>query len=145
MDSDNKTIEGISLNTKHSHPANNSENKKASMGCKISNIFIEYLFIKWKDIYKKVLFRDINYIEAGGSYCNIIFISGEKWTIVCNLSTLEKHLSKDQFLRTHRSFIVNIKSIEGYTGNMLYLVNNCIIPIGRIYKDIVLPYLNLVK
>ena len=45
--------------------------------------------------------------------------------------------------RVHRSYIVNINSVDSFIGNMLF-IGNCRIPISKSHKNEVLERLNLI-
>jgi len=50
----------------------------------------------------------------------------------CLLKDVEAVLSKQQFLRIHKSFLVNIKTISKIErGNRIYLDDNTILPIAK--------------
>jgi DNA-binding LytR/AlgR family response regulator len=44
-------------------------------------------------------------------------------------------LDNRQFVRVHKSYIVNTSKIVKVLGNQIYLINETVIPIGRAYKD----------
>lgn len=54
---------------------------------------------------------------------------------------MEAKLSKSDFLRIHRSFIVSIPKIESYTNEFIEITKR-VFPISRTYKDAVLRKLN---
>jgi two-component system, LytTR family, response regulator len=66
--------------------------------------------------YEYLAIQEIEYLEANGAYSTIFLISGKKILISKNLKHFETLLeSFEQFLRVHRSFLVNknhIKSIK---------------------------------
>ncbi len=88
----------------------------------------------------KVLLNDILFIEGMKDYVKIFTISK---TIVTKhvLSTLEKMLPADEFLRIHRSFIVAINKIESYNADTLQIAKHEL-PIGRLFKHDVSRVLN---
>ncbi len=81
----------------------------------------------------KVNLDEILYIESLGDYVKIHISSG---TIITRetLSNVEAKLPDRRFLRSHRSFIVSVKSISGYTNEYIE-VNKKAIPISRSYKE----------
>ena len=87
----------------------------------------------------KVLLDDIYYIESMKDYIKIITTDG---TLVTkqSMSSVEAMLPEDQFLRTHRSFIVSLKKIRSY-NNELIDVEKTEIPIGKLYRSAVLSML----
>ena len=79
----------------------------------------DYLFVKDKDCYRKIYFRQILWLEAAGSYCFIQAINNVKLCLTFSLSEIMTKLPEDQFLRTHRSYIVNINHVDSFIGNMM--------------------------
>ncbi len=80
----------------------------------------------------KVFFNDILFIESLKDYIKIVTASK---TIVTKyvLSTLEEILPSHDFLRVHKSYIVNIKKIDSYNADTIQILKNEL-PIGRLYK-----------
>ena len=85
----------------------------------------------------KVIFRDINYIESLGDYIKIHL--DEKRTLITreSISNIEARLPKEDFIRTHRSFIVSMKKIESFTSELIG-IGSIEIPISRSYHHAVL-------
>jgi DNA-binding LytR/AlgR family response regulator len=52
----------------------------------------------------------------------------------------EKRLGAGNFLRTHRSFIVNLEAIEAYNSSHVE-ISGQYFPIGRQYRDAVMQHL----
>jgi DNA-binding LytR/AlgR family response regulator len=59
---------------------------------------------------------DINYFKADGNYTYIYFINGNKEHFTAAISEVMKSLSQD-FIRCHRSYIINIHHIARITTN----------------------------
>lgn len=91
----------------------------------------------------KVDFDHILYIESIGDYLKIHTTNDVIVTRETLLATLEK-LPATLFLRTHRSYVVAISSIESFTNEHIN-INNKAIPISRSYRDQVLSTLNRIK
>jgi len=84
----------------------------------------------------KVLLKDITYIEVFGHNCLIHTIPK---TIKSrrSLDDIEQELDKNSFLRTHRSFIVNMRYIEDIAGDTILLDTGVTVPISRKNKQAV--------
>jgi DNA-binding LytR/AlgR family response regulator len=93
-----------------------------------------YMFIKENDKLTKVLFSDILYIEAMGDYVKII-TNTSKLITYSTLKGFEKRLLPHEFVRTHKSFIVQINAIKSLMGNTVNFANGDSIPISKNYKD----------
>ncbi len=91
------------------------------------------LFLKKNHQFKRVSLKDILYIQADNNY-STLFTSNEKFIYSIVMKKIEEQLPKELFLRTHRSYIVNINCIDGYEGNTLF-VKNTKIPISKSYKE----------
>ena len=91
------------------------------------------LFVKSDGIIHQLKFEEILLIEARGNYSRIIT---EKNQLLPNLtfSKLESMLPSNQFLRIHRSFIINRTKMDHIDGNRV-IIGNHQIPIGRSYKN----------
>jgi len=93
-----------------------------------------HIFIKENDKLTKVLFSDILYIEAMGDYVKVITLAGTLVTY-STLKGFEERLSAKKFVRTHKSFIVQINAIKTITGNIVILEGNVSIPISKNYRE----------
>ena len=84
----------------------------------------------------KVVFDDILYVESLSDY---IKIYTKNKTLVARetISNIEMMLPAQQFLRVHRSFIINIDKTDSYTNEFIEIEKNAI-PISRTYKENVL-------
>ena len=88
----------------------------------------------------KVLLNDILFIEGLKDYVKI-FTAGKTIVTKHVLSTLERMLPTDEFLRIHRSFIVAINKIDSYNADSVEIANHEL-PIGRLFKHDVNRVLN---
>lgn len=97
----------------------------------------EGIFVHHHDYYKKILFSDIAWVEAARSYCCIQTSGKANYIVTYPLAEVKKKLPSELFLQTHRSFLVNMKRVDKFIGNMLY-VGEKSIPISRKFKKQVL-------
>lgn len=76
---------------------------------------------------------DIVYAEAKGAYTEV-HLSTKKTLIVCkNIKTFSERLPDSEFIRVHKSYIININYIEKYVksdGGYLILENGKNIPVS---------------
>lgn len=92
----------------------------------------ETIFIKGNKMLHQVNLKDINYLEANGSYVKI-FCENEVIMTFARLLKFEESLPKEKFIRVHRSFIVAISKIQNIEGNRMKL-SKTYIPIGKVFK-----------
>ena len=78
----------------------------------------------------KVYLKDIMYIESFNTVLHIHTVTGTIKTFL-PLAEMEKQLEGSAFLRTHRSFIVNIPYIKDIAENDFILTNGTLIPIRQ--------------
>lgn len=91
-------------------------------------------------------FTEIEFLEGQGRCTEIHSINGTKCTCTKNLSDLQKSLPKGQFIRVHRTFIININRIKRMLrtrGGGLVMQNGTIIPIGNEKRKEISELLNL--
>ncbi len=100
----------------------------------------EFIFVKSNKKLIKVFFSDIAYIEGLKDYVILHTPNGRLVTLQ-TMKSLEKKLPTNIFMRTHRSYIINIKNITALEGNSLY-IHKKMIPVGKNYKDKLLEIIN---
>lgn len=84
-----------------------------------------------------VNFTDIEYIQAEGSYCTFYLVNQSKIVVSKPLKEYEAILPKPLFIRTHKSYLVNIKSIYAFQYSTLKITmqSENIIPVSRRRKN----------
>ena len=93
----------------------------------------DYIFVKSDKQLKKILFRDILFIESMENYVIIQTVSSKE-IVYTTLKQIHESLPQDIFQQTHRSYIVNINQVNAIDGNLLN-VNSYKIPVARNLKD----------
>jgi len=100
------------------------------------------LFLKKGDHFERVKFEQILWLEADGNYTEIQTTSAT-YIYSTILKKIETSLPKDQFFRVHRSYIVNRRSITGFSGNML-MVKDHKIPVSKQHREMVFGWFNTI-
>ena len=96
----------------------------------------ERLLIKANYQVVPILVRDILFIKALSDYV-IIKTTTAKFITLCTMKEMMDSLPEEMFVRTHRSFIVNIDKIMNVKGSYVEMSEKDMqfsIPIGRAYK-----------
>lgn len=93
-----------------------------------------HLFIK--DGYEqiKIFIEDILYIEAAGNYTQINLQNNASLSTRMPIGEMFDLLPPNQFIRTHRAFIVAKKAISKFDRNQAWIGKN-IVPIGPTYAN----------
>ncbi len=103
----------------------------------------DHFFIKVKNGLQKIVFDDVLYFEANDNY-SWVYTSDQKQLLSLTLKTIETKLSPKQFIRVHRSFIVNLKMIDRIDEISLFIGEHKI-PIGKTYKSEIMKHINLLS
>ncbi len=95
---------------------------------------IEYISVKAD--YKVTMIRltDIIYIESEGEYVRIHIEGQRPITTFCRLKNMEAQLPESQFVRVHRSYIVNMSRIYSYERSNVFISKSEYLPIGQNYR-----------
>ncbi len=93
----------------------------------------DFLTVKADHKLYKINYADIKYIEGMREYVSFYFANG-RVTALLSLKSLEEKLPADQFIRCHKSFIVNKSKVMALDGGNLILGEKSI-PIGQSYRD----------
>lgn len=102
----------------------------------------ESLFVKANSRIIRINISDILYVEAKGDYA--VFKTIEKGYVVqTTFKNVESNLNPNQFVKVHRSFIVNLEKIVDIEDNSL-LIQDHVIPISRGQKPHLLNKLKLI-
>jgi len=89
-----------------------------------------YLTIKEKGINTPIKQEEILIIKANGAYADIHTTNGNIFTTSKTLKALHPNLNLN-FIRVHKSYIVNKHFIKGYNQKQLFLENNNSVNISR--------------
>lgn len=95
----------------------------------------EYVSVKADHKVSLVKIGDIVYLESEGEYVRIHLADGVTITTLLRLKNIENALQSERFMRVHRSYIVNLRCIKGYTGGRVFLNNTEYVPIGENYRE----------
>ena len=78
----------------------------------IDSLFGDFLFLKKKGSYEKVAYKDIAILKVNGDYVSCILINDSVFTLRVSLHKMEKMLSSSNFMRIHRSYMIQTLLIE---------------------------------
>ena len=100
------------------------------------------LFVKTDYRMVKINIPDIRYIEGMSEYLKI-YLEGEEKPIITLLSMkkIESRLPEN-FMRIHRSYIVNLHKIQEVNKNRIIMDAETYLPVGDMYKESFQHYLD---
>ncbi|MBR0260132.1 MAG: response regulator transcription factor [Prevotella sp.] len=102
----------------------------------------DVLFLKTDYRIVKVNISDIRYIEGMSEYLKVWLDTDAKPIItLLSMKKMEERLPAN-FMRIHRSYIVNLNKIEEVNKNRVILDKDTYLPIGDLYKEAFQAYLD---
>ncbi len=103
----------------------------------------KYIFVKSEYDNVKIHVDSIKYIEGLGGYLKIHYTESNKPILtLMNFEDIQEKLSNTNFIRVHRSFIINIEQIDTIQKSKI-IIGEKRLPIGDTYKNEVFRKLGL--
>lgn len=93
----------------------------------------EFIFFKADKKIHKFYCKDILFIEGSGNYVNIHSENARPLMVLEKLSDLEAKLRPNQFVRVHKSYLVNLSQIKQIEGNIIKF-KGAEVPVSASYK-----------
>jgi DNA-binding LytR/AlgR family response regulator len=91
-------------------------------------ILSDRIFIRHKEKMVKIMLADILYLEADRNYSRI-FTKEKEHLLSVTLKTIEEKLSIQQFMRIHRSYLINIAHVDEVAESHVMIAQKAI-PMG---------------
>ncbi|SDS35958.1 two component transcriptional regulator, LytTR family [Polaribacter sp. KT25b] len=102
----------------------------------------DFLFIKSGQQHIRINFNDIKYLEAQKEYVSLNLVNGEPVRTLLRLKNIEEVLPKENFMRIHRSFIVNLNHIVTVERNRIIYSRKESIVVSDTYQEEFKNFLN---
>ncbi|MCA1752438.1 MAG: LytTR family DNA-binding domain-containing protein [Flavobacteriales bacterium] len=96
----------------------------------------DHFYVKEDGKMVKVLFADIRCVEGVKDYI-FIHTAAKRHMVLTGLTSAEEKLGKENFMRVHRSNIINLRYVDALEGNTLHIDKHRI-PVSRQYRPEVL-------
>lgn len=100
------------------------------------------LFFKTEHRVVRVELSKIRYIEGMSEYIKIHLEGQKPLTVLLAMKKLEERLPSKDFMRIHRSYIINLRKIQEVNKNRVILDADTYLPIGDLYRDTFMQYLS---
>jgi len=95
-----------------------------------------FIFVKSEYDNIKINTSDIQYIQGLKDYIKIFTLDTKKAILtLSNFKEILNKLPSEEFIRVHRSFIINTSFIKAIQKTKIVLINDIRIPIGETYKE----------
>ena len=101
----------------------------------------DYISIKADYKVRMVRYCDIIYVESVGEYVRLHLTDGSKLVTLFRLKNMESALPSGDFMRVHRSYIVNLNRVSSYSRGKIYMDNGDDVPLSVNYREIFRSYI----
>jgi len=92
----------------------------------------DILFLKKGDAFHKVQVADILFVKSEGNYCTLFLEGDNKFINRVSISSIESLFQTKEFIRPHRSYLVNVHKIDSVQlSESIININDHKIPITR--------------
>ncbi|MDI9873139.1 LytR/AlgR family response regulator transcription factor [Flectobacillus rivi] len=105
----------------------NPENKE--------KIRTEYVFIRQNNLYIKLLYNNLVFVQSAGNYVELQTCTSKKFVLKSSIVQIQHSLNYEKLIRIHRSYLINIDHINEFSLQEVTMSNGCILPIGKNYQD----------
>ncbi|MEI8202303.1 MAG: LytTR family DNA-binding domain-containing protein [Bacteroidota bacterium] len=95
----------------------------------------DYMFVKSDYKLIRINLNDILYIESQHEYIKIYLTENKTVMTQLSMKTIEEQLPQLNFMRVHRSYIVNLDKINLIERNLIVFGGNVFIPISEQYRE----------
>lgn len=101
-----------------------------------------FLFIKSEYRIVRIKFSDIKYIEGMREYVRFYLENSKPIMSLLSMKKLESQLPSNDFMRVHRSFIVNLNKVTTIERQRIIFDSDTYIPVSDQYKEAFQSYLD---
>jgi DNA-binding LytR/AlgR family response regulator len=108
---------------------------------KNKSVLKKSIFVKDSHLYRKIIFKDILYIKSDNVYIEI-YTTGKTYVVRSTLKDFLKKLPQDDFLRTSKSYIINIRHVQAMNSRDV-IIDDKMIPVSKEFKPIIQEMLNI--
>lgn len=91
------------------------------------------IFVRDREYLYKVLYADIQYIEADGAYTKI-YTNDKTYTLSQTMKKVADKIQSEYLIRIHRSFIINTNNVDRISEGYIYIGENRI-PVSRAHRE----------
>jgi two-component system LytT family response regulator len=127
----------VAVNRAIEHFVTKTKAESSSVSTKTATDADDHFFVRSKQNYIKIRYKDVFYVEALEDFVRIYIVDRGKPVItLINLKQLENTLPQSIFIRIHKSYIVNMNHVTALSQDFIN-IEDTMIPIGPSFKDIV--------
>jgi len=103
-----------------------------------------YIFLRTENqVFVKFLLNDILYLKAGRAYCNVV-TTNQVYTLSTSMNHVQEQLNPSDFIKVHRSHVVNVNRITSLEGNVIKIGERKI-QMSPDYRETLMERLKIIK
>ena len=114
----------------------------AMKNTQLNEINPDQIFIKDNKIIRKVLIKEILWLESKGDYVKINTIDNQ-YIIHSTLKNMEEKLPAAEFVRIHRGYVIPVSKIDYIEDGVAFIMGTPL-PVSETYKNELLKRLQLI-
>lgn len=97
-------------------------NHNARRGTQVVTLLPDYIFVRTdSQKYEKIAYADIVYLKAERAYCRLVLEENRTLTLSSSMNNIHEQLNHRDFMRVHRSYVINTKKITSIEGRVVHL------------------------
>ena len=108
----------------------------------ISYFMGDRIFVKDRQRYVRVDYKDLIFAEAEGSYCTIHTLN-DSYTLAINLKLFEEKVNYPGLIRVHRSYLINVDHVDSIESHQLKIGAHAI-PVSQTHREELIRRFNLI-
>lgn len=97
---------------------------------------VDYFFVKCDGTIEKIMYRELVWVEAKQNYV-VLHTESRKLIVYLTLKGIADELPEEQFLKIHKSTIINIDKVKSIEGNLVHMGSNSTIISQNLYSDVI--------
>lgn len=128
-------------------PVEKDKLKDAVLSCYNSYKEEKVIVLKCGNVFKKIAFAAIYYLEIKGHVLKVYLQNDTVITVSMKMAEAESRFPQNQFFRCHQSYMVNLAYIENISRYQITLISGTVIPVSKSRymetRQVLLDYLSL--
>jgi DNA-binding LytR/AlgR family response regulator len=94
-----------------------------------------YFFVKCDGVIEKIIYKELIWVEARQNYI-VLHTESRSLIVYLTLKGISDELPETQFLKVHKSVIVNIEKIKSLEGNTINLGSASVLISQNLYPSV---------
>ena len=103
----------------------------------------DHVFVKGDNGFVRIALSDILFLHADRSYCNIV-TEDKTYVQSVSMNHVFEQINNEDFIRIHRSYVVNVRKITAIDGNMVRVGKHSI-EMSKVLRDDLMNRLTFLK